>query len=107
MVRRVFFSFHYQRDIFRVNVVRNSWLTHPDREVAGYWDASLWESVRRQGDDALRRLVEGGLQNTSVTAVLIGAETATRRWVQYEIFRSYQLGKGIIGIRIHNIPNQH
>jgi hypothetical protein len=104
MIRRVFFSFHYQRDIFRVNVVRNSWLTRPDRQSAGYWDASLWETFKRQGDEALQRLINSGLANTSVTVVLIGAETHTRRWVNYEITRSLQLGKGLIGIRIHNIP---
>ena len=48
MARRVFFSFHYERDIWRVNVVRNSWLTK-GREAAGFWDASLWEEAKKKG----------------------------------------------------------
>ena len=106
MARRVFFSFHYQRDIWRANVVRNSWLTL-DREAAGFWDASLWETAKRTGDDAIRRMIDRGLENTSVTAVLIGAETANRPWVQYEIIKSYKRGNGILGVNIHNINDQY
>ena len=47
MARRVFFSFHYERDIWRANVVRNSWVTQ-DREAAGFWDASLWEEAKKK-----------------------------------------------------------
>jgi hypothetical protein len=42
MAKRVFFSFHYQDVIdFRANVVRQHWLTKPDREAAGFFDASI------------------------------------------------------------------
>jgi len=34
MARKVFFSFHYERDIWRASIVRNSWVTKPDREAA-------------------------------------------------------------------------
>lgn len=106
MARRVFFSFHYQRDIWRVNVVRNSWVTQ-DRQVAGYWDASLWEEAQTKGEEAIKSLIDNGLQNTSVTVVLIGAETHSRKWVQYEIIESYKRGNGLLGVYIHNIPDNH
>jgi hypothetical protein len=106
MARRVFFSFHYQRDIFRVNVVRNCWCTHPNRESAGYWDSSLWEKSKLQGAAALQNLITEGLRNTSVTVVLIGHQTWDRRWVLYEIEQSYYRGNGLLGISIHNIANQ-
>lgn len=106
MARRVFFSFHYERDNWRVGQVRNCWLTKPDRESAGYWDAVKWEEVKKQGDDAIRRWIDNSLNNTSVTVVLIGAETSTRRWVDYEIKRSHEIGNAILGIYIHNIKDQ-
>ncbi len=106
MARRVFFSFHYERDIWRSSIVRNSWLTHPDREAAGFWDASLWEETKLRGDAAIQRLIDAGLEYTSVTAVLIGSETADRRWVQYELRKSYERGNGLLGIYIHNIKDQ-
>jgi hypothetical protein len=46
------------------------------------------------------------MDGTSVTVVLIGYETATRDHVGYEITQSYKLGKGIVGLKIHNLKNQ-
>lgn len=106
MARRAFFSFHYERDIWRANVVRNSWVTQPDREVAGYWDASLWEEAKKQGDIALKRMINRGLENTSVTVVLIGAETASRPWVLYEIEKSLERGNGLLGVYINGIKDR-
>ena len=37
---------------------------------------------------------------TSVTVVLIGAETYTRKWVLYEIRESHKQNKGLLGIRM-------
>jgi len=103
MSRSIFFSFHYQRDIFRVNTVRNHYLTKGGYNIAGYWDHSLWESVKKEGDLAIKRMINQGLKNTSVTVVLIGTETSTRPWVNYEIQKSYERSNGMIGIYIHNI----
>lgn len=104
-MRRVFFSFHYERDIWRANVVRNSWVTK-EREDAGFWDASLWETAKKTGDDAVKRMIDDGLKNTSVTVVLIGAETSSREWVRYEIKKSHERGNGLLGVYIHNIKTQ-
>ncbi len=105
MARKIFFSFHYQRDIFRVNVVRNHYLTKGSYTIAGYWDHSLWEETRLRGDTALKRLIQTGLDGTSVTVVLIGAETSRRPWVNYEIKQSLARGNGFLGIRINSIPD--
>ena len=76
MARRVFFSFHYEEDINRSMVVRNSWVTQ-GKEVAGF----------------------------IVTVVLIGKETLNRPFVQYEIRKSVERGNAIIGVCIHNIKD--
>lgn len=104
MSRRVFFSFHYERDIWRVNQVRNSWVTK-DREEAGFWDASLWEEAKKKGDAAIKKMIDDGLNNTSVTALLIGAETAGRTYIDYEITESYKKRNGMLGIYIHNLKD--
>jgi MTH538 TIR-like domain (DUF1863) len=106
MPRGAFFSFHYSRDIWRANVVRNCWLTHADREAAGFWDGSLWEKTKLEGRQAIHDLIDDGLFNTSVTVVLIGAQTSTREYVTYEIEESRSRGKGLLGIYINNIENQ-
>lgn len=106
MARRVFFSFHYERDIWRAGQIRNSWVTKPGREDAGFWDAASWEEVKKKGEDAIRRWIDRQLDGTSVTVVLIGAETSTRKYVDYEIERSHERGNGMLGIYIHNMRDE-
>ena len=104
MAKRVFFSFHYKDVVdFRANVVRQHWVTKLNREEAGFFDSSLWESVKKQGDFALKRLINSGLENTTVTCVLIGTETYFRPWVRYEILKSHKRGNSILGIHINSI----
>jgi MTH538 TIR-like domain (DUF1863) len=110
MARRTFFSFHYKPDVTRACVVRNSWVTKValgDREDAGFFDSSVFEASQRESDDALKRFLREGLKNTSVTCVLVGAETCLRRWVRYEIFRSFMCGNGLLAVRIHTIGSLH
>ena len=107
MARRVFFSFHYERDVWRAAQVRNSWVTKPDREAAGFWDAAEWEKVKKQGDMATKRWINKQLEGTSVLVVLIGAETSSRKWVRYEIEKAHEKGKRILGIYIHNLKDKH
>jgi|SRR5271157_871311 len=106
MARRVFFSFQYELDLWRANVVLNAWVGQ-DREAAGFWDAAQWEEAKRFGDDAIRRTIDQGLENTTVTAVLIGAETAGRPWVLYEIQKSYERGNGLLGVYLNEIRDQY
>lgn len=106
MARRVFFSFHYERDIWRVSQVRNSWLTKPDREAAGFWDAATREQIKARGNAAIKKWIKNNLKGTSVTVVLIGKETSSRRWVRYEIEESIAKGNDIIGVRIHQLRNK-
>lgn len=105
MARKVFFSFHYQRDLWRVNVVRNSGAIE-GVSAAGFHDASLWEEMKKKGDTAVKKLIDSGLDGTTVTVVLIGAETASRKYVSYEVEQSIARGNGILGIRINDIKGQ-
>lgn len=105
-MRHVFFSFHYQRDIWRANVVRNSGVVIGEA-AAGFRDASLWEEARRKGDAAIKKLIDDGLIGTTVTVVLIGAETANRKYVNYEIDKSIERNNGLLGLRIHNIRDRN
>lgn len=104
-MRQVFFSFHYQRDIWRANVVRNSGVVIGE-SAAGFRDASLWEEAKRKGDATIKKLIDDGLIGTTVTVVLIGAETANRKYVNYEIDKSIECNNGLLGLRIHNIRDR-
>lgn len=107
MVRRVFFSFHYSRDIWRVSQVRNSNVVQSSAIAEeGYIDSNSWEQLKRQGDQAVRNWINRQFKNTSVTVVLIGSETHSRKWVNYEIEKSIEKDKGLLGIRIHQLRNK-
>lgn len=103
MPRYVYYAFHFQRDIQRANVVRNSQTVRAVGQEVGYYDRSLWEEAQTQGDSAIQRLIDEGMKGASVTAVLIGSQTYSRRWVLYEIAQSHNLGMGLLGIYLNNI----
>lgn len=105
MARRTFFSFHYQEDVWRVFNVRKCWAIGKDREADGFFDGSVFEASKKEGDDALKAFLREGLKNTSVTCVLAGQYTAARRWVRYEIVRSVLKGNGLLTVDIHGIRN--
>jgi MTH538 TIR-like domain (DUF1863) len=107
MARRIFFSFHYQRDLWRVNVVRKSNVVREEGTSTSFHDSSLWEEAERKGDAAIKRMIDQGLEGTTVTCVLIGAETSTRPYVQYEIEKSKEIGNGVLGVRIHNVEDRN
>ena len=105
MPRKVFFSFHYERDAQRAAVVRNHAITKEHDEAAGYVDKASWESIEKQGEAAIKKWIAEQLKGTSVTVVLIGPETDSRKWVRYELQESYAKGNGLLGVTLHNIKD--
>jgi len=106
MPKRVYFAFHYQ-DVcdFRANVVRNHNFVG-GVESAGYYDHSIWEEAKNTSPLTLKRLINGELEGTSVTAILIGSQTWARRWVRYELMKSIERGNKVIGVHINGIKGK-
>ena len=105
MARKVFFSFQFSEDNWRANVVRNSWVTQ-DRKSSGFFDSAVWETVKKQTDNEIKKWIDGQLSGCSVTVVLIGSKTCKSKWVKYEIDKSIELGKGLLEIDISKIKNK-
>ena len=104
MARKVFFSFHYKRDVRRIVQVRNRWVVRAKGEAQPFYDAAEFEEAKKRAG-GIEKWIEEQLKGTSVTVVLFGAETYDREWVRHEIKRSYELGKGILAIDIHNVKD--
>src|SRR5215217_2232179 len=104
MARRVFFSFEYDNDVGRAMVVRKSNALRAI-DAAGFVDAAEFEKIERSGADAIKRWIDGQLTNTSVTVVLVGRDTCSSKWVQYEIEQSKKRGNGLLGVDISKIRN--
>ncbi|WP_421016787.1 TIR domain-containing protein [Furfurilactobacillus cerevisiae] len=101
MTRRVFYSFHYQLDASRVQQIKNIGAIEGQKIV----NSNEWEAVKRQGDLAIQNWIDDAMMYTSCTIVLVGEETADRKWVQYEIKHSFEQKRPIFGIYIDRIRN--
>ncbi|MDB5870641.1 MAG: hypothetical protein JWQ07_83 [Ramlibacter sp.] len=100
MARRVSYSFHYIPDNWRASQVRSI------GAVDGNEPASDWDTVKKGGDPAIQRWIDGQLNGRSCTVILIGTNTAKRKWIDYEIEASWNAGKGVVGVHIHNLKDQ-
>ena len=105
MARRAFFSFHYSRDVWRANQVRNCNVI-AGADTAGFFDHSEYLGAKVAGDDGIKRMILRHLKGTSVTIVLIGSETASRPWVRFEIEQSIAQKNGLLGIYIHHLKDR-
>lgn len=97
--RQVFYSFHFKNDVFRVQQVRNMGVIEGNQPVS----PNTWEEVKRQGEASIKKWIDENMRGRSCVVVLVGTETASRPWVQYEIKKAWNDGKGLVGIHIHNL----
>lgn len=105
MARRVFFSFHYKY-VWKVNQIR-SMPNITGTAAAGFQDGSLWEEAKKKGDKEIKRMIDKGLQNTSVTVVCVNYGTANRKYINYEIDQSLACGNGLVAVQIHHLKDQN
>jgi len=99
MARKCFYSFHYKPDNWRVAQVKNMGAVEGQPIVSG----NTWEEVKKGGDAAIQKWIDSNLHGRSCVIVLVGATTANRRWVKYEIKKGWDDGMGVLGVRIHNL----
>ena len=99
MLEKVFFSFHYENDNWRVQQIRNMGVVEGNQLVK----PNDWEEIKRKGVDSIKDWIDKQLRHSNVVVVLVGSETAQRRWIQYEIETAWNMGKPILGIEIHEL----
>lgn len=99
--KTVFYSFHYERDVNRVQLVRNI----NALEGQPLLRAQDWEAVRRRGQQAIVDWVDEQMRYKRAVVVLIEEETASRPWVIYEIEKAWKEKKPLVGIRIHGLSS--
>lgn len=97
--RQVFYSFHFDNDVMRVQQIRNIGAIEDNKPVS----VNDWEEVKKKGDAGIEKWIDDNMNYRSCIVVLIGEETAERPWVKYEIKKAWEDGKGLLGIYIHNI----
>jgi hypothetical protein len=103
MARKVFFSFHFDEDFWRTQQVRNinALEGNPLATPNG------WEEVKRKGDAAIKQWIADEMAGRTCAIVLVGAQTASRKWVIYEICKAWNDNRGVLGIRINKLLNNN
>ena len=98
--RRVFYSFHYA-DALRVSQIR----MNADKQDEA--SDNEWETVKKDSDEAISRWIRKQIDTRSCVIVLIGQQTAWRKWVRYEIEYAVKKNKGLFGIHINNLKDMN
>lgn len=101
MARKCFYGFHYDADAWRASQVRNMGVIEGNAPVSD----NDWETVKKGGDKAIEKWIADQLSGKSCAVVLVGAQTASRKWVIHEIKKAWNASKGVVGMRIHNLKN--
>ena len=101
MARKAFYSFHYKPDASRAGQVRNIGVVEGNTPVSD----NDWEIVTKGGEAAIKRWIAKQMHGRSCTVVLVGSNTAGRKWINHEIIESWGDGMGVVGIHIHGLKN--
>jgi hypothetical protein len=97
----VFYSFHYERDSWRIQQVINMGTL----EGQPILTAQRWEEIKRRGSAAIEKWIADQMAYKSAVVVLVGAETAKRPWVRHEIVYAWNRRKPLVGIRINGLAD--
>lgn len=103
MAKSVFYSFHYDNDWWRVNTIKSMGVI----EGQPVLDSQDWESVKRQGEDAIWAWIKRQMAGKDAVVVLVGSGTASRPWVRREIAYAWDNHIPLCGVRIHGLKNQN
>lgn len=101
MAKSVFYSFNYDHDVHRIQLIRN--INALDAQPL--LNPQDWEEVERGGDAAIEKWIHEQMAYTRAVIVLIGKHTASRPWVIYEIEKAWADKRPLLGIRIHGISS--
>ena len=97
--RQIFYSFHFDNDVMRVQQIRNIGALEDNNPVT----VNEWEDVKKKGKASIEKWIDDNMKYRSCIVVLVGGETANRPWVKYEIKKAWNDHKGLVGIYIHNL----
>lgn len=103
MARKCFFSFHYHPDNWRVSKIRNIGAIEGNKPAAD----NDWETVVGGGDKKIKEWISNQMDGRTCTVILVGSNTANRKWINHEIVESWNRGMGVLAIHIHNITDRN
>lgn len=101
MARNVFLSF-VEEDIYLVNLFRGQ--AKNENNDMEFSDYSVKEPFDSENADYIKQQIRNLIKKVSVTLCLVGETTYKSKWVNWEIRTSSELGKGLVGVKLHSSP---
>ena len=101
MARKAFYSFHFDKDVWRAGTVRSMGVIEGNVVATG----NQWEEVREKTDPKIQAWIDSQMAGKSVAIILAGSSTAGRKWINYEIEKAWNSGKGVVAVHVHGLLN--
>ena len=104
LVKNIFIS-HYGKDDRHVQSLKERFKSR-GYEVRNFSvDSTNHKNGRKPSDAVVQRLLRMRMSWSSTFICLIGPDTHTRKWVNYELRLAHRQGKRIVGIYTHGSNN--
>jgi len=105
MKGNIFFSFHYENDLWRARQARNALQAGSAKKALGFCEPDEWKDMIEQGFSSMKTWIDKQILSSSSTLVLIGHRTSELKYVSYAIKKTLQSGKNLVGVDVHRIKN--
>lgn len=99
--RNAFYSFHFAPDNWRASQIRQMGVIEGNKPASD----NDWEAVKKGGEAAIKKWIDDQMSGRSVVIVLVGKETAGRKYIDYEIEKGWNDKKGVLGIHCHYLKD--
>jgi hypothetical protein len=103
MAKQCFYSFHFKPDNWRAATVRSIGVIEGNEPASD----NEWESIASgvDKDQKIQNWIASQINGRTCVIVLVGANTANRKWINYEIVKAWNDGLGVVGINIHGLKD--
>lgn len=100
--RNCFYSFYYIPDNWRAATVRSIGSIEGNAPTSD----NNWESIKKVGEAAIKKWIADQMKGKSCIVVLVGTNTAGRKWIIHEIIKGWDDRKGVVGIHVHGLKDK-
>lgn len=73
-----------------------------DKLVLEFADYSLKDPINSQNAEYVKREIREKIRRSSAIICLVGRSTYRSRWVEWELETGHDMGKCLIGVRLHS-----
>jgi|GEM_PF-2221910 len=96
--RKIFVSYHSKNDAYYKSLL-NAWQKNSDFEF-DFHDTSVGISIKTNNESRIKAGITKKLNQSNLVLCIVGKETNTREWIDFELKKAKELGKKIIIVKI-------